>query len=377
MDVAETSLGPGQASTAGSGPAGWPANGAVKCRRPTVSVVIPCYGYGRFLPECVSSILGQQGVEVQVLIIDDASLDDSADVAARLAAEHPQVEFLRHRENQGHIATYNEGLLEWADGDYSILISADDLLTPGSMARATAVLDANPNVGFVYGHPIRWTDGEPRPPARTNATGVTVWPGQRWLEIVCGLGHSVVSSPEVVVRTSLQKTVGGYLPELPHTGDAEMWMRLAVRSDVAFIRGVDQAYYRRHGRQMTVARVTLVDFCQRKEAYDAIFERWSPDIPHADRLRKGFNRRIAREAMWEACRAYDRRQAEPAHISELVDFARSAHPEVDRLPESWGLRWRRRAGPDVCAALRPFMVSVIHRRLRNELWWRHSRRHGV
>ena len=50
--------------------------------RPTVSVVIPCYRYGRFLPACVQSVLDQDGVDVRVLIIDDASPDDSAEVAA-------------------------------------------------------------------------------------------------------------------------------------------------------------------------------------------------------------------------------------------------------------------------------------------------------
>ena len=57
-----------------------------------------------------------------------------------------------HATNRGHIATYNEGLLEWADGDYSVLMSADDRLTPGALRRATDLLDAHPGVGFVYGH---------------------------------------------------------------------------------------------------------------------------------------------------------------------------------------------------------------------------------
>ena len=79
-----------------------------------------------------------------MLIIDDASPDDSAAVAARLAAADQRIEVRVHELNRGHIATYNEGLLEWAEGDYCVLISADDLLTPGSLARATAVLEAHP-----------------------------------------------------------------------------------------------------------------------------------------------------------------------------------------------------------------------------------------
>jgi hypothetical protein len=345
--------------------------------RPTVSVVIPCYRYGRFLPDCVASVLDQEGVDVRVLVIDDASPDDSADVASRLAASDARVEVHRHRQNRGHIATYNEGLLEWADGDYSVLLSADDLLTPGALARATAVLEANPSVGFVYGHPLRWVDGDPMPIPRVALTGVSVWTGIEWLLIVCKLAHSVISSPEVVVRTSVQKQVGGYLPELPHSGDAEMWMRLAAHSDVAFVKGVDQAFYRSHPSNMTTERVPIVDLRQRKAAYDAIFAAYSHQIPDASRLSRHAGRRMAKEALWAACRAYDRRPLDTTAVHDLLEFACAAYPEVSRLPEYWGLRWRRKVGPQVCAPLRPIMVSAVHRRVRSTLWWRHWERQGV
>ena len=72
---------------------------------PNVDVVIPCYRYGHFLRECVSSVLMQEGVEARCLIIDDASNDGSAGIASVLAAEDPRVETLLHENNRGHIAT--------------------------------------------------------------------------------------------------------------------------------------------------------------------------------------------------------------------------------------------------------------------------------
>src|ERR1700738_5097729 len=108
----------------------------------SVSVVIPCYNYGHFLEEAVGSALtGQDGVDVRVLIIDDASPDDSAQQAHRIAAADPRVEVRVHETNKRHIATYNEGLLEWADGVYVALLSADDRLAPGAPGRAGAPLD--------------------------------------------------------------------------------------------------------------------------------------------------------------------------------------------------------------------------------------------
>jgi glycosyltransferase involved in cell wall biosynthesis len=354
-----------------------PAKGPTAGRVATVSVVIPCYNYGRFLGDCVRSALNQDGVDVRVLIIDDASTDDSAEVAARLAAQDQRVELRRHRVNRGHIATYNEGLLEWADGDYSVLISADDLLAPGSLSRGAAVLDADPEVGFVYGHSKYWVDTEPLPAPRVTPAGVTVWSGQEWLGIVCRLGHSVVTSPEVMVRTSVQQAIGGYLPELPHTGDAEMWMRFAAHSNVAFIKGVDQAYYRIHGTQMTRERVPLVDLQQRYDAYRALFDTYGDRLPRAERLAQSAYRRMAKEALWRACRAYERRRMDTTPIDDLVEFAQSAYPRMNHLPEYWGLWWRQKAGPAVCPYLQPIMLSAVHRRVRNMLWWRRWARQGI
>src|SRR5262245_8621798 len=99
---------------------------------PSVDVFVPCYNYGRFLRECVGSVLAQPGVEVRVLILDDCSTDDSAEVGRALAASDPRVEYRRHATNRGHIATYNEGI-DWAAADCTMLLSADDLLTQGAL----------------------------------------------------------------------------------------------------------------------------------------------------------------------------------------------------------------------------------------------------
>src|SRR6185437_3108423 len=100
-------------------------------------VVIPCYNYGRYLRECVHSVLSQAGADVRVLILDDCSRDATPEIGAALAAEDSRVEYRRHAVNRGHIATYNEGLIGWAAAEYCMLLSADDLLTPSALSRAT------------------------------------------------------------------------------------------------------------------------------------------------------------------------------------------------------------------------------------------------
>ena len=73
-------------------------------------VVVPCYNYGRFLEACVESILRQSITDIRVLIIDDASSDDSLLVAKQLAQRDSRVTVVSHSQNKGHIETYNEGI---------------------------------------------------------------------------------------------------------------------------------------------------------------------------------------------------------------------------------------------------------------------------
>ncbi len=343
---------------------------------PTVSVVIPCYCYGKYLEPCVGSILSQKGVNVRVLIIDDASPDDSFVVAQRLAAQDPRVEARQHEVNRGHIATYNEGLLEWADGEYSALISADDLLVDGALARAVAVMDRYPNVGLVYGHAINWVDDRPLPRPRQVPTAVRLWDGHEWVRQVCCLGHNLITSPEVVVRTKRQLEVGGYRSELPHTGDMEMWLRFGARCDIAFIEGADQAYYRIHASNMSVARSPIIDLAQRAVAFKSFFADCGPLLPEAQELHRSAQRQIAKEALWRACRAYDRRRMAQTPIADLKQLAYNTCPDCHRLPEYWGLRWRERVGPGIAPYLQVFMLSAVHRRVRKMLWWRRWRLKG-
>jgi glycosyltransferase involved in cell wall biosynthesis len=342
----------------------------------SVSVLIPCYNYGQFLEEAVSSVLDDQaGVDARVLIIDDASSDDSADVARKIAARDPRVEVIVHASNKGNIATFNEGLLEWADGDYCTLVSADDRLTPGALQRARDLLDAYPGVGFVYGHALWVTHGAPEPTARTRVRGWSARPGQWWLERLFHQGENPISAPTVVVRTSLQKRVGGYDAELPRAADMEMFMRLAANADVGFIRGVDQAYYRLHGQNMSTAVSPLMDLHQRRSVFEVVLERYGDRLPNAKSLSSEVHRRLGEEALWAAGRVYDRgrmRQTELARrligvgatederdVDELVAFAFDCWPEVSGLPLYRTLQSGKSIGPR----------AINYMLIRKANWW--------
>lgn len=337
----------------------------------TVSVVIPCYNYGRYLRGCVDSVLSQDGVRTQVLIIDDTSQDDSAEVGRALAEEHTNVTFRRHETNQGHIATYNEGLLHWADGEYVTLLSADDLLTEGALGRAVALMEEHPRVGMVYGRAVEIVDDQPAPPFEGRERPAIVTEGGVWLDRRCREGVNVVPTPGVVLRTSVQKLVGGYDPILPHAGDFEMWLRVAAVADLGYIRGVPQSLYRIHGASMSqgVYRHRLADVEQRKLVFDAIFDRYADAVERAGIDKARAYATLASEPLWLAARAYETGRTGDVPVDECVATARQIYPAVESLSAFRALSRRRRLGPDFCRRTQIFVGTAVVRRLRNRLWW--------
>jgi glycosyltransferase involved in cell wall biosynthesis len=319
-----------------------------------VSVVVPSYNYGRYLPACVDSVLAQEGVETEVLVIDDASSDETPEIARRMAARDPRVQFRRHATNQGHIATYNEGL-EWASGEYTVLLSADDLLVPGALGRAVRLLDSHPEVGFVYGIPLFLKAGRSWPRARTSSRRDRwqIQDGHDWIEDRCRQGASCIISPEVVIRTKVQREVGGFRAELPHTGDLEFWLRLAAHAAVGRILDADHAYYRLHNQNMHSQRFSAIQRLEQvKAAFDSAFHEQGHRITDRERLQEFANRALARRALELATEALDHGWATPELVEQLVEMAERIHPDAPTFMAHVRLRRRVRLGPRLSRRLR-------------------------
>lgn len=373
--------------------------GLPESRRPRVSVIIPCRNYGHWLADCVNSALEQAAVDVDVLIVNDGSSDNSADVALHLAERDSRVRLIDHEKNEGQIPSVNEALRN-VDGDYIVKLDADDILTPGSLARSTALLEAHPNVGFVYGRALyfgehvtmnltwlqKWlrrnmyaaTDRPPRAAIDTRPRGWTIWPGHTWLSLMCSRGTNCISQPEVVMRSSVLRSVGGFDVNLPHTFDLAMWLDLASRSDVAHVDGAIQGLYRVHpgSLQRTVNAGKLLDLRARLAAFDAILDGRSNDIPDAGGLRRMAHGRIAGQSLDNACRAFDRGRTVMEPVDEYVAFALRAYPDAPSLPEWRSLRRRQRVGARWSPYCPPFLLRAVIRRVRGEIeaarWWRNG-----
>jgi hypothetical protein len=323
----------------------------------SVDVVVPCYRYGHFLRACVESVLGQSDVTVRVLIIDDASPDNTAEVAARLASEDPRVSFIRHVENKGHIDTYNEGLLEWASADYSLLLSADDALAPGALARATGIMDRHRDVGMAYGMAL--TIGEDGPVRNTQLpiTDYQVVPSRLFLQFCCNNLFNPVPTPTAVVRTEVQHRLGGYKSEFPHTGDLEMWMRFAVDGPIAVLREV-QGYYRWHGKNMGRRYYDQVIGDRREFAQvcEHVLAPSGKRLPASEEWLCEMSREMESQALRNAANAFDR--GEQAEYLAWLEFANEISPELQRSATPWRLKIRQVMGQAVWQRIRPALNRV-------------------
>ncbi|MDB5562680.1 MAG: glycosyl transferase [Hyphomicrobiales bacterium] len=330
---------------------------------PRVDVIIPCYNYGRYLKQCVESVLTQTNVEVRVLILDDASPDDTPEIGAALVGADARVTFTRHVRNKGHLVTFNEGL-EWASGDYLLLLSADDYLLPGALSRATLLMEHAPEVGFVFGRVlVEGGDGSLVPVSpfdgKAIRIGHLILSGAEFFER--SGATNIVPTPTAVVRSTLQKRVGPYRLDLPHTSDLEMWLRLATHASVGFV-DADQAVYRQHGANMSsaYAATMLPDIEHRKAAFDRFFSDSGELLPDADALRDRIYLKLAQSTVDRASLAFNNGNLELS--DQLLQFSRSIHPRIVKSAPWLRLGIKRRIGVRGWRAISGLKRAVFERR---------------
>jgi len=207
-----------------------------------VTVVIPCYNQAHFLGEAVESVLSQSHPRHEIVVVDDGSTDDTAEVASR----YPGVRLIR-QENGGLSAARNAGLGQ-SRGEYVVFLDADDRLLPEALEVGVRELEAHPRCAFVSGH-IRLiaADGSPLriPPQALHRAHVR---GDHYLGL---LYYSSVWIPgSVMFRSSIFGSIGGFDPSVDGAADYDLYLRIARDYPVHY-HGEVVLDYRRHGTNMT------------------------------------------------------------------------------------------------------------------------------
>jgi glycosyltransferase involved in cell wall biosynthesis len=328
----------------------------------SIDIVVPCYRYGRYLRDCVQSVLTQGVADVRVLIIDDESPDDTPEVGAALAREDSRVTFRRHAANRGHIATYNEGI-DWTSADYMLLLSADDYLLPGALKRAMGLLSAYPHMGLCFGEAVALQDGGRTKPITvdvdTGGKASIVMRGADFIGLCARAGsNNIVPTPTAIVKTGLLKLLGGYRADLPYSGDLELWLRLAAHAAVGILKS-QQAVYRRHAANMSLAYSQdyhISDLQQRKACFDIFLQTNKNTLPGAERLHRSLMLPLAREAVGHASSAFNGNRMDLS--LRLCEFAASADAGVRRSMAWQVLACKKLMGFRVSRALLPAVTRI-------------------
>jgi len=318
--------------------------------------------------------LKQADVKLEVIIVDDSSTDGSLHTASTFAATNKNVRVISNPSNVGAVESFNIGARE-AAGEFLVRLDADDLLTPGSLSRATLLAQTFKSVGLVYGHPLHFKGELPRV-TRAKTKGWTIWPGRTWLELACNSGKNVITSPEVLMRTAVVREIG-YQAPLRHAHDMELWLRLSAFADVGYVRGADQALHREHDESMSAREVDgVTDLGERLKAFETLFLNSEHEIPGSVELLQIAKDTLVAEVLQVARLEVDRGQHDQGLFRSYLSFAKEVCPEITNSPE-----WQHLAGNNSPRSGLLRQLSSIRRRatgrLRQELHWHCWRRNGV
>jgi glycosyltransferase involved in cell wall biosynthesis len=203
--------------------------------RPKLSVCIPVYNGARYIRASIDSVLAQSFTDYELIVVDDASGDDSEKVIK--SCKDPRIQYVANSRNLGLIGNWNT-CLRLARGEYVCVFHQDDLMDVENLERKVALLDSEASVGLAYSDT---SIVDQRGKTTSNHWFNLIDPnvdfkreGRDYFDL---LFHNlnIVCCPSVVARRECYEKLGGFDSRLPLAGDLEMWLRIALFYDVAYI----------------------------------------------------------------------------------------------------------------------------------------------
>jgi glycosyltransferase involved in cell wall biosynthesis len=226
----------------------------VALNSPEISVLMPTYNYASFLPEAIESVLAQEFRDFELLIIDDCSSDNTAEVVRPFCVRDSRVQFSVNPKNLGMVQNWNQCLQRARGRHIKFLFGDDKLAHSQALGRMLALLQNNP--GAILAASARLILDQ-----QSNVTDI--W---RPLPDGCHKGREVIAAcltengnligepSAVLFRKADAKR--GFDPKYRQIVDAEMWFHLLERGDLVYTRDPLCAF-RQHSRQQSVVNDSL------------------------------------------------------------------------------------------------------------------------
>lgn len=301
--------------------------------RPLVSILVPSFNGAKYLAEALDSLLAQTYPNIEIILLDDASEDDTAAVAARYAG---RIEYVRQPKNLGIYDNVNVGI-ERARGELIATYHADDIYLPNIVEAEVAYLETHPEVGAVFCADIL-VDAEGREYGRVTLPeelrGNRPLDYRTVLDALLRYKNRFLVCPTAMVRASVHRDVGNYRQDrYRNTADLEMWLRIARRYPIAVLEEQLMKYRHFHGNS--------------SQRYHRL--RTAPEnffLIMDEYLDAGGRALASPDALvsYEAHRSQDRIMASISHYikGELSDGRRAlAHVQLDKILRSRNVQRER------------------------------------
>ncbi|MEN7547897.1 glycosyltransferase [Rapidithrix thailandica] len=195
-------------------------------RKPLVSVICLCHNHGPYVRESLESVCQQTYPDIELIIVDDASTDNSPEEIERFVKQHPGTQYVALLRNLGNCRAFNRGLA-LASGKYVIDLAADDILLPQRVEQQVAAMEElGPSYGVVFSDAemIDEAGNKLKTYYARNAQGelmVTVPSGRVYKELV---KKAFICTPTMMIRKALLDELGGYDESLSYE-DYDFWVR--------------------------------------------------------------------------------------------------------------------------------------------------------
>lgn len=201
----------------------------------TLSVIIPCYNHSAYLGLALRAFVEQVSPPDEIIVVDDASTDDSCAVAEHIAAGNRSIRIIRQAENRGPLRAVNRALCE-ARGEFVCLAAADDIVGPDFARRSLEALSAFPAAAFCFSDPtelIGETGVTRHYPLHLSPTPAFFAP--REMEWIMRRNFFTISSNTVVFRRSHLDRFGGIREDLDWLVEWVTLNGLALRHGACYV----------------------------------------------------------------------------------------------------------------------------------------------
>lgn len=236
---------------------------------PKVSVIVPAYNVGNYIEHTLRSLEQQHFLEFEVLVVDDGSTDNTADVVKQFCERDNRFHLLQ-KTNGGLSSARNYGIQK-AQAPYIALLDGDDVYHKNKLANHVAILDSHSFVGVVYSasRAIR-DDGRP---TFISLSGKPIY-SDPLKALLCKnfVGHG----SNAVFRRRLVDEIGGFDENLRSSEDIDFWLRIAATRNWSFYREPSILCYYRVRPSGLSFNVAQMQYCN-EQVIQAAYKR-SPEL---------------------------------------------------------------------------------------------------